>query len=176
MGKIQKRVIVKVAVDLVVSAGVGILAQNAIKMVMPTDLNKPKMVLAKIGAFAVTSVVTATVSDHISGTIDRAAAGYDLGKAEAAKARQRTKDSEDLARLREQLRDGLPDSLSERVDDAKSKVHPENVELITALGERVEQLKALEAAHDLENGDQPFPKELIEVRNEISELLSKLGV
>lgn len=103
----KKRDVVKAVVEISVSAGVSILARDAIRLVAPQDLNKPQIVLAKIGAFALTGLVASAASGYVADIVDKFADGVDAGRAEAARHIQDKKAEQqaeaDIAALREKL-------------------------------------------------------------------------
>lgn len=73
--KIQKREIVKAGIELAVGAGIGIIANNAIGMVTPNNLNKAQKVAVKIGGFALVWMVSAAASSHVNRVVDSVADG-----------------------------------------------------------------------------------------------------
>lgn len=105
----KKREIVKFAIEIGVSAGVGIIAGHALKSFMPTDLNRYQTIAVKVGSFAVTSMVSTAASNHINEYVDKFAGGIDAGRQEAqrraadAETKRKAEEEAQVAELKKKL-------------------------------------------------------------------------
>lgn len=74
---IKKREIVKAGVGIVVSAGVGIIAQNALVRFVPENMNLPRKIAVAVGGAALIGVVTTAASSYTDDIIDAFMSGVD---------------------------------------------------------------------------------------------------
>lgn len=76
--------ILKSAVGMVVTSGVGIVVKNAIKATTPEDLKRSERIFVTVGTFAVSGIVGKAASDYVGGQIDKVSdsisAGVKAGK------------------------------------------------------------------------------------------------
>lgn len=88
----KKREFVKIGLDLLVTAGVGIVINQMAKQLVPADLGLVKKIGTTIGVAAISSAVGSAVSAHILGQADTFFDSYDTGrqKAEARMAQKQT--------------------------------------------------------------------------------------
>lgn len=86
--KISKRDIVKYGVEVAISVGVSLVISSAVKQIMPEDVSKLKSVGFKIGAMAISGVITTASARNANQVIDRFCDGLSAGKAARASESQ----------------------------------------------------------------------------------------
>lgn len=77
----DKRELVKIGANIVVSTGVGMICGYAINAFVPNDIGRLKRTFVQIGGLALTGVVTTAAMTWTDSLVDAAFAGYSDGRA-----------------------------------------------------------------------------------------------
>lgn len=81
---IKKRDLAKITVEIIISAGVGIVVNNAVDLITPHNTGKVKKALMRVGALSIAGVITTAAARQTASFIDSVADGIDQGRAARA--------------------------------------------------------------------------------------------